>query len=294
MEKSKVKVIQINLDQIEQNENSRVDYKEHDLAELMGSLKQDGLLQAIGVRSVKGGRYECIFGNRRLIAAKRLGWATIAARVIKIEDDIGRDVINLIENSKRKQTTVIEDARIFQSLMDRGLSQSEVAARLGISKTRIETAISALAIVPKEFQAKVVFAPLAGPSKKGLISASTMKMIAGLHRTHQLSADQVRTLLQFASRDGVSEQHIRQIAPLIRTGKSIEDAVRMINKFKVVRVAVMMEHATIARIENLCGMPISQVLADHLSAHKPFKILKSERSGKRAKETHGVAALAAN
>ncbi len=126
----------IDLDLIDQNENSRVVYKRGDLAELMLSMKEAGLLQPVGVKKT-GDRYEAVFGNRRIMAAKKLGWTEIQAHIVDAKTDNDRDILNLIENIKRKNTTLAEDGRVFSNLLHRGLTIKEICARVGITTVAI-------------------------------------------------------------------------------------------------------------------------------------------------------------
>jgi ParB/RepB/Spo0J family partition protein len=63
---------EIELQKIFQKENSRSQYRNEDLQELMASMSQDGLLHPIGVAK-NGDKFEVLFGNRRYMAAKKLG-----------------------------------------------------------------------------------------------------------------------------------------------------------------------------------------------------------------------------
>ena len=56
-----------------------------DLAELADSLREHGLVQPIVVRA-RGDRYQLIAGQRRLAAARKLGWERVPARVLEVED----------------------------------------------------------------------------------------------------------------------------------------------------------------------------------------------------------------
>src|SRR3990167_3768361 len=121
-----MKVVEVELKKIDQNENSRVVYKENDITELMQSIKKEGLLQPIGVRKTDDG-YEAVWGNRRILAAKKLGWVTIPANVVDNADsENDRDFINLAENIKRQNTSVSEEGRLYLAMMDRGLKKEEI------------------------------------------------------------------------------------------------------------------------------------------------------------------------
>src|ERR1043165_7563349 len=106
-----MKIINIAIDKIHQNENSRAILDHNDLSDLMLSLKKNGLLQPVGVMKTNLG-YEAVFGNRRILAARKLGWAEVPAVVLDIDSDIDRDILNLLENQQRVAVTLKEEGRL--------------------------------------------------------------------------------------------------------------------------------------------------------------------------------------
>jgi ParB family chromosome partitioning protein len=184
-----MRIINILIDKIEQNENSRTVYKASDLTELMLSMKEDGLLQPIGVRDLGKGKYECVFGNRRLLAAKKLGWIEIPANLIEAEEEKDRDILGLVENFKRQNTTVEEDGRIFLKLKDSGMTITEIAARLGIAPVRVETALDVYSHFPKEFRKSIVNGKAGAGTRSGKISASVATSINNIRKQYNLNRD---------------------------------------------------------------------------------------------------------
>ena len=163
---------EVPLELIDQNENSRVVYKVEDLSELMQSMNQSGLFQPVGLRADKEGRYDAVFGNRRIIAARKLGWYSIRATIVQADTENDRDILNLTENFKRRNTSIAEDGRMFKILLSRGLQPSELASRLGITKERINAALSILESVDEDLQKKIVRnAGHHNRAKKGMIPA---------------------------------------------------------------------------------------------------------------------------
>lgn len=72
-----------------------------DLESLKNSLRTYGLLNPITLNS----RYELVAGERRLEAAKQLGWTTINAQVLEIADKVSQLEIELEENIQRHDFT---------------------------------------------------------------------------------------------------------------------------------------------------------------------------------------------
>ena len=116
----------------------RITFREdEEFNELLASIKKEGLLQPILVRPLGNGLYECVAGERRLRAVKKLGWQDVPA-VVKELDDASALFIALIENLHRKDLNPLETALAYQSLIEKyGLTQEEVAERVGKDRATV-------------------------------------------------------------------------------------------------------------------------------------------------------------
>jgi|GEM_PF-3356437 len=110
----------------------RQTFDEEKLRELSESMQQVGLKQPIFVRPI-GDRFQVVSGERRLRAAKLLGWTSISA-VVQDLSNLDAAIGGLVENVQREDLTPIERARAFKQLTEPpfDLSQREVAKRTGI------------------------------------------------------------------------------------------------------------------------------------------------------------------
>lgn len=270
-----MKVQTIDLNKIEQNENSRVVYKQVDLAELMMSMKKNGLLEPIGVRAIGGGKYEAVFGNRRILSAKKLGWTEIPAHILEVDTDVDRDIIGLIENLKRQNTSVAEDGRMFQSLRDRGLSVAEIAARLDIKEERVRLALEVVGgAVPEEYKSKIVYAKGGPKSAKGKVTASTAHAILSLRRREGLNRKQTREIFKFAADTSAPVEQISKIAPLVKSGVTIAEAIERVSDLERVVLTVFMHQKDIDALETKHKKRINQVLTEVLA--EKFKLVDPE------------------
>jgi ParB family chromosome partitioning protein len=139
------------LDSIRPNPRQpRTVFDEDELAELVHSVREIGVLQPVVVRAVSGqdGAYELIMGERRLRAAKLAGLNTIPAIVKDTQDDaMLRDA--LLENLHRSQLNPLEEAAAYQQLLeDFGCTQEELAARIGRSRPQVTNTIRLLRLPP--------------------------------------------------------------------------------------------------------------------------------------------------
>ena len=106
------------------------------LTSLAKSISQDGIIQPLSVRRVEGG-FELISGERRLRAAKMAGMLTVPCILINA-DQKRSAVMSLIENIQRSQLNFFEEAQALDKLIKTfGLTQEEVAVRLGLAQSTV-------------------------------------------------------------------------------------------------------------------------------------------------------------
>jgi len=121
----------------------RTEVSDADLLELANSLREHGLVQPIVVRS-HGDRYQLIAGQRRLLAARRLGWVSVPVRVLDV-DDRQMSEIAIVENLQRRDLDPLEKAASFrQYLAAWGGTQDELAKRLSIDRSTVANLIRLL------------------------------------------------------------------------------------------------------------------------------------------------------
>lgn len=130
-------VIMVPLEHIKTNPyQPRKYFSKKKIEELAQSLKTYGLLQPIILRKEKDGYY-IVAGERRFIAAKRLGWWEIPA-LVRTYNDSSMAAIALIENLQREDLNFLEEASGYKRLIDEfGLTQEVLAQRLGKSQSTI-------------------------------------------------------------------------------------------------------------------------------------------------------------
>lgn len=107
------------------------------LEELCASIKQYGLLQPISVRKLGNDSFELIAGERRLRACRMAGMKFIDAIIFSTYEQDSA-VIAMMENLQRENLHYMEEAEGYQNLIrDHGLSQDELARRLGKNQSTI-------------------------------------------------------------------------------------------------------------------------------------------------------------
>jgi len=152
----------------------RTEFREEELAELVVSIREIGVLQPIVVRplagAVAGGpQYELIMGERRLRATKKLGLATIPAVIKNTADEaMLRDA--LLENLHRANLNPLEEASAYQQLLaDFGITQDQLAERIGRSRPQITNTIRLLRL-PDSVQQRVAAGVLSAGHARAILS----------------------------------------------------------------------------------------------------------------------------
>lgn len=120
---------------------------ERGLEELAASIRTNGVLQPILVRPVGGG-YQLVAGERRLMAAQRAGLLKVPVVVRDVPDDRLLELA-LIENIQRENLNPIEESQAYQRLIVvLGLTQEELAERLGKERSTVANALRLLKLPP--------------------------------------------------------------------------------------------------------------------------------------------------
>lgn len=121
----------------------RKSFDEYELTRLSDSIKASGIIQPLIVRKTSDG-YRLIAGERRLKAAIMAGLRRIPCVIHKADDETAA-LYSIIENLQRSNLTVFEEAEgISRLITEYGISQSEAAARLGISQSSLSNKLRLL------------------------------------------------------------------------------------------------------------------------------------------------------
>ena len=145
-ETPKDEITMIDLSELRSNPyQPRKIFDEQALEELANSIKEHGVFQPIIVKkSIKG--YEIIAGERRVKASLMAGLTQIPA-IVRDFNDTQMMEIALLENLQRENLTAIEEATAYKKLQETlGLTQEELAKRLGKSRSHITNMLGLLTL----------------------------------------------------------------------------------------------------------------------------------------------------
>jgi ParB family transcriptional regulator, chromosome partitioning protein len=197
----------IPIGQITRNQfQPRQEFNTEDLSELQESLSASGLLQPITVRRRTGrDGFELIAGERRLRAAKMLGWKEIPA-IIKEIDDRTLLTLALVENLQRSDLNPIEEGEGYHQLTQQfGLTQQQIAETVGKDRTTIANMLRLLQL--PEVARQLL--------QEGHLTMGHAKVLLGLD-----DAETIVSLAQEIVAEGLTVREIeRRLRDVVRPGK---------------------------------------------------------------------------
>lgn len=172
----KDQVTMLPLQKVEPNPNQpRKLFDEEQLQALADSIQEHGLIQPLAVRSAGDGFYQIIAGERRWRAARMAGLSEVPVMVVEADDKNVMELA-LVENLQRQDLNPMEEAQGYEALMqDFGLTQEEVAARVGKSRPAVANALRLLSL-PEEVQNFVVEGTLSAGHARAVLSLNSQRL----------------------------------------------------------------------------------------------------------------------
>lgn len=212
-------IVTLRLSEIEPNRDQpRKVFSEEALNELADSIREHGVLQPLLVRPLSTGGYQLVAGERRWRASRMAGLREVPV-VIRDMDEEQAMEIALIENLQREDLNAIEEASGYKLLMERyGMTQEQVAKRVGKSRPAVANALRLLNLPPR-----------------------VMEMV----EEGEVSPGHARALLSFEN-----PEQMMDVAQKVRKGKY---SVRDIEKMSKHQGEPVVEELTSAEAEDVWG-----------------------------------------
>ena len=189
---------QVAIDLVARNpQQPRKHFDEGELEELASSIRTHGVLQAILVRPIAGGKFEIVAGERRWRAAQRAGLHAIPA--------VGRELnegevleIAIVENVQRTDLNPIEEAQGFHALIERfGRTQQDIAEAVGKSRPHIANLLRLLQL-PEDLQDMVRDGRLSAGHARAILTAPDPRGLAHRVLSEGLNVREIERLAQRA------------------------------------------------------------------------------------------------
>ena len=123
----------------------RKEFSKEKIQELAQSIKENGLIQPIIVRQSPVIGYEILAGERRYRASIAAGLSEVPVIIKKLSDQ-DMMVHSIIENLQREDLNPIEEAKAYQSLIDKGYTHADIAEKMGKSRPYITNLVRLLTL----------------------------------------------------------------------------------------------------------------------------------------------------
>jgi ParB family chromosome partitioning protein len=152
----------------------RQSISEDSLAELVASIREHGVIQPLVVTQI-GDEYQLIAGERRWRAAQLAGLTTVPA-IVKETTPQQMLELALVENVQRADLNALEEAGAYRQLMDEfGLTQEEVAERVGKSRTAVANTVRLLRL-PDDIQEALAAERISEGHARAILALPTARL----------------------------------------------------------------------------------------------------------------------
>jgi ParB family chromosome partitioning protein len=168
-------LVHIKTDKIKPNPyQPRGKFDKDKMEELTLSIKEKGIIQPVVVRPV-GDEFELVAGERRFLAAQKLGMEKVPALVMEKLSKEEMLELSLIENLQREDLNPIDQARGYKRLLEEcGLIQKELSERIGKDRSSVANTLRLLKL-PKTVQNFIANGELSEGHARAILSLSGEK-----------------------------------------------------------------------------------------------------------------------
>ena len=196
--KSKTNITKLAINDIKGNRlQPRKVFNKGSLEELTNSIKENGVIQPIIVRSDKSleGKFEIVAGERRWLASQNAGLNEIPVIILDIDDEKSLEFA-IVENVQRQDLNAIEEAQGYQRLINEfSYNQEKLAKFIGKSRSYIANSLRLLGL-PKEVISYVENEKISAGHARSLIGLPNAALIAKKIAENKLSVRQSENLVR--------------------------------------------------------------------------------------------------
>src|SRR5437870_1292503 len=264
-----IREIQIDLIQ-PGRQQPRTTFDQAKLEELAQSIRTTGIIQPLLVRP-SGGLFELVAGERRWRAAQLAGLARIPAIVRDIPDDNLLELA-LIENIQREELNPVEEANAYKRLIESlGLTQDEVARRVGRDRTFITNYLRVLKL-PTDIQNLLEHDKLTFGHARALLSVPdpiTQRRLAQKILKHNWSVRETERRVRNLSREPdrpLSKRSAEHADPNVRAAeaklrRALSTQVRIVQRKRAIPGRVESESYDLADLDRIFNLIVRYAAA---------------------------------
>ena len=195
----------------------RETFNEAKLEELTNSIKKNGIIQPIAVRSSKSesGKYEIVAGERRWLAAQKAGLHEVPIVLLDLSDNQALEVA-IVENIQRQDLNIVEEAKGYDRLRSEfGYDHEKIAKFMSKSRSHVSNTLRLLTL-PKDVISML---------EDGLLTAGQARPLVGLPRASDIAEEIINKKLSARQVERFTNTEKRPLS-LIKTVDSNIEAIK--------------------------------------------------------------------
>ena len=223
-------ILRVPLDNIKRNEyQPRINFDETKLNELASSIKQNGIIQPIAVRPVKGSSepYQIVAGERRWLAAQKAGLHEIPVTILDLDDNEVLEVA-IVENIQREDLNIVEEAKGYKRLNEEfGYDHDKIANMMSKSRSHVSNTLRLLNL-PKDIISMLQDGELTAGQARPLVGLPNASKIAEEIVSKKMSARSIESIKKRQSKSFTVDPNIFDIQREIE--RSLGLKVNIVNK----------------------------------------------------------------
>jgi len=223
-------ILRVPLDNIKRNEfQPRINFDETKLNELASSIKQNGIIQPIAVRPIKGSSepYQIVAGERRWLAAQKAGLHEIPVTILELNDNEVLEVA-IVENIQREDLNVVEEAKGYKRLNEEfGYDHDKIANMMSKSRSHVSNTLRLLNL-PKDVISMLQDGELTAGQARPLVGLPNASQIAEEIVSKKMSARSIESIKKRQSKSFTIDPNIFEVQREIE--RSLGLKVNIVNK----------------------------------------------------------------
>lgn len=187
-------------------DNSRMDDKDEEFIGLMSSIKQHGLLEPVGVWDIDK------FSEEDFLT------------------------LNIIENEQRKNLSPVELSRAIRLLFERGLNKKEIALRLNIPVTKVESLLGISQGKMSKYLKDIGFV-------NGNVRTNTKLPYSILKMTmhSRIKGSDKEKIIEYAKKNNLVSSDVKIIINLLQNGMTFKEAIQERDYYRLYYFNVLMD-----------------------------------------------------
>tara|TARA_B100000242_G_scaffold141194_1_gene100350 strand:- start:539 stop:1381 length:843 start_codon:yes stop_codon:yes gene_type:complete len=223
-------ILRVPLDNIKRNEfQPRINFDETKLNELASSIKQNGIIQPIAVRPIKGSSepYQIVAGERRWLAAQKAGLHEIPVTILDLNDNEVLEVA-IVENIQREDLNIVEEAKGYKRLnQEFGYDHDKIANMMSKSRSHVSNTLRLLNL-PKDVISMLQDGELTAGQARPLVGLPNASQIAEEIVSKKMSARSIESIKKRQSKSFTIDPNIFEVQREIE--RSLGLKVNIVNK----------------------------------------------------------------